>query len=61
MFDITILTEDRYLDPIKKNWYTDQVLLEDEILFESLKKRGFIIYETNLMLYIYVRTVLENS
>ena len=43
MFDITILTEDRYLDPIKKNWYTDQVLLEDEILFESLKKRGLTV------------------
>ena len=43
MFDITILTEDRYLDPIKKNWYTEQVLLEDEILFESLKKRGLTV------------------
>jgi len=41
MFDITILTEDRYLDPIKKNWYSEQVLLEDEILentFEIIKK-----------------------
>jgi len=43
MFDITILTEDRYLDPIKKNWYTEQVLLEDQILFESLRKRGLVV------------------
>ena len=43
MFDITILTEDRYLDPLNKNWYTEQVLLEDEILFESLKKRGLVV------------------
>ena len=43
MFDITILTEDRYLDPLKKNWYTEQVLLEDEILFESLRKRGLVV------------------
>ena len=43
MFDITILTEDRYLDPLKKNWYSEQVLLEDEILFESLRKRGLVV------------------
>ena len=43
MFDITILTEDRYLDPIKKNWYTEQVLLEDQILFESLRKRELVV------------------
>ena len=43
MFDITILTEDRYLHPLKKNWYSEQVLLEDEILFESLKKKGLVV------------------
>ena len=61
MFDITILTEDRYLDPLKKNWYSDQVLLEDEILFESLKKRGFIIYETNLMRRLSGLLYLDNK
>ena len=38
MYDIVILTDDRYTNPKKTNWYIDQVLLEDQILLDELKK-----------------------
>ena len=31
-FDIVILTDSRYVDPKQKDWYIDQVILEDQIL-----------------------------
>ena len=40
MYDIIILTEKRYFKPIKKNWYINQVLEEDNILLEEIKKLG---------------------
>ena len=38
MYDVVILTEARYLNPKKTNWYIDQVLLEDNILLKELEK-----------------------
>ena len=38
MYDVVILTESRYLNPKKTNWYIDQVLLEDSILLKELEK-----------------------
>ena len=38
MYDVVILTESRYLNPKKTNWYIDQVLLEDNILLKELEK-----------------------
>ena len=40
IFDIVILTENRYIDPDIKNWYINQVLLEDQILQEKLENIG---------------------
>ena len=40
MFDIVILTDKRYINPTIKNWYTNQVLLEDKILQDALEKKG---------------------
>ena len=40
MFDVVILTESRYINPVKKDWYIDQVLLEDKILKQALEKKG---------------------
>ena len=40
IFDIVILTENRYIDPDIKNWYINQVLLEDKILQEKLENIG---------------------
>lgn len=37
LFDIVILTESRYINPSKKNWYNEQVLLEDKLLHNSLE------------------------
>ena len=41
MYDIVILTERRYDKVQNKNWYTDQVILEDRIVQISLEKKGF--------------------
>ena len=38
MFDVIILTDYRYVNPEKTDWYIDQVLLEDNILQTSLEK-----------------------
>lgn len=37
-YDIVILTEERYLKPKVKDWYINQVLLEDSILQNALEK-----------------------
>ena len=39
MFDVVILTESRYIAP-KKDWYINQVLLEDRILQNALEEKG---------------------
>ena len=39
MTDITILTDDRYINP-KKDWYTEQVIIEDELLKQNLTSLG---------------------
>ena len=40
IFDIVILTDNRYIEPDIKNWYINQVLLEDKILQEKLESIG---------------------
>ena len=40
MFDIVILTDHRYINPPKRNWYINQVLIEDELLQYQLEKVG---------------------
>lgn len=40
MFDIVILTDNRYINPSETNWYIDQVLLEDGLLKTSLEDKG---------------------
>tara|TARA_B100000579_G_scaffold432896_1_gene450628 strand:+ start:40 stop:933 length:894 start_codon:yes stop_codon:yes gene_type:complete len=40
MYDVVILTDSRYINPIKKNWYIKQVLLEDNLLKIALEKKG---------------------
>jgi len=39
MYDVVILTDYRYENPIKKNWYINQVLKEDQLLLEAIKKK----------------------
>ena len=40
MFDVVILTDHRYVNPKKTDWYIDQVLLEDQLLQTALEKKG---------------------
>jgi len=40
MYDVVILTENRYINPTKTNWYIDQVLLEDQLLQNALENNG---------------------
>ena len=40
MYDVVILTEQRFVNPKKTDWYINQVILEDKILETALKKKG---------------------
>ena len=40
MIDIVILTDSRYINPKKRDWYIEQVLTEDKILEDKLKDEG---------------------
>ena len=40
MYDVVILTDHRYVNPIKTDWYTDQVLLEDQLIQTALENKG---------------------
>ena len=39
MFDIVILTDSRYVNPKKTDWYIEQVLLEDKLLQNELENK----------------------
>jgi len=43
MFDVVILTDNRYVNPEKTDWYINQVLLEDELLQTALVNQGLIV------------------
>ena len=40
MFDIVILSDKRYINPKERNWYINQVLLEDDLLKNQLEIKG---------------------
>ena len=40
MFDVIILTDNRYVNPNITNWYINQVLLEDQLLQTALEDKG---------------------
>ncbi|MBK9191971.1 MAG: hypothetical protein IPM77_10895 [Crocinitomicaceae bacterium] len=39
-YDVVLLTEAKYIDPKSIDWYTDQVLTEDNLVLEALSKKG---------------------
>ena len=47
MFDVVILTDSRYIAPKKKDWYINQVLLEDKILQNALENKGLKVCRKN--------------
>lgn len=45
MIDVVILTDNRYINPEKTDWYIDQVLLENKLLQTALEKQGLTVYK----------------
>lgn len=46
-FDITILTDHRYVSPLHPDQYIQNVLNEDLLVQEALKRKGFKVHRTN--------------
>jgi hypothetical protein len=46
LFDITLLTEIRYLQPKPDDWYVENIMLEDRLLRAALEKRGLRVHRT---------------
>ena len=47
MYDIAILTDKRYVNPEKTDWYINQVLLEDRLLQTALENKGLKVAKKN--------------
>ncbi len=47
MFDVVILTDNRYVTPEKTDWYINQVLLEDRLLQTALENKGLKVTKKN--------------
>ena len=46
-YDVVLLTEGQYVNPVTIDWYVDQVLTEDRLVAEALEKRGLKVRKTN--------------
>jgi glutathione synthase/RimK-type ligase-like ATP-grasp enzyme len=46
-FDVTLLTDSRYVNPPKINWYIQNILNDDKVVQEALEKRGLRVTRTN--------------
>src|SRR5688572_26220505 len=46
-FDITLLTDSRYVNPVEVNWYIQNILDDDRLVTEALEKRGLTVTRTN--------------
>ncbi len=46
-YDITILTDSRYVDPTDPDWYVENLLKEDNLVREALEKKGLTVHRTN--------------
>jgi glutathione synthase/RimK-type ligase-like ATP-grasp enzyme len=47
LFDAIILTDARYVNPPRVDWYVDNVLREDGMVMEALEKRGLKVNRVN--------------
>ena len=47
MYDITLLTDARYVAPTERTAYIQNILTEDRLLTIALEKRGLIVHRTN--------------
>lgn len=41
MYDVVILTDERYVDPKKRNEYINNVIKEDQLVMDALERLGF--------------------
>jgi hypothetical protein len=46
-YDITLLTDSRYVNPEKIDWYIQNILDEDHLITTALEKRGLKVHRTN--------------
>jgi len=46
-YDITILTDVRYVNPTERDEYIDNVLLEDDLIIKQLEAKGLNVHRTN--------------
>lgn len=46
-YDITLLTDARYVHPKPGDWYVENILLEDQILRTALEARGLKVHRTH--------------
>ena len=47
MYDVIILTDHRYENPTKIDWYIQQILTEDSLLLNALKEKGLKVSRKN--------------
>jgi glutathione synthase/RimK-type ligase-like ATP-grasp enzyme len=46
-YDITLLTDARYVQPIPGDWYVENIILEDTILRAALEQQGLRVHRTH--------------
>lgn len=46
-YDVIILTDSRYVNPDKIDWYTQNILTEDQLVKKALEKEGLTVDRTN--------------
>lgn len=46
-FDITLVTDSRYVNPDKVNWYIQNILNDDKLVQQAFEKRGLTVTRTN--------------
>lgn len=47
LYDITLLTDSRYVAPVNAGWYELNILKEDQLITAALEKRGFQVTRIN--------------
>ena len=53
MYDVVILTENRYINPKSTDWYIDQVIIEDKLLLDELSNNR----KNDKILLFYVKII----
>ena len=46
-YDVIVLTEEKYVNPPKTDWYVEQVLKEDQLVMDALERLNFCLLYTS--------------